>query len=246
MRGPILILGIVLSLAAHSAISFGISAIPKDVGKKSHLIAVVDSKKKKKKKEEKPEEEKPAKADEPPPPPKPIQPPRPAPKAKAPPENTPPPPTNAHAANAATHAALAALPSLGISMAGGPGGGGIAVPMGGGDVAPVGGPAPEAKAAAKPKDDCTEEVVKPKLSGGLATGGIKAAAQAEGREGKVRLEILVDENGNVTAVRILTGLGGSIDQAALAAAKQARLTPATRCGRKVAGRLLVSIPIVSE
>src|SRR5208283_4734 len=96
------------------------------------------------------------------------EPPRPAPKKAAeapppPPANTPPPPA------AAAHPQLAALPSLGITMSGGPGGvGGIAIPVGptGPDPGPAVREVEAPKAVAKPKDDCAEEAVKPKLVGG--------------------------------------------------------------------------------
>ncbi len=131
-------------------------------------------------------------------------------------------------------------------MAGGPGGGvGIAVPP------------PQAAAPAdaprtvegtapkpKPKDDCTEDAVKPKLVGAIPQDRIIAAAQAAGGvEGKIRLELLIDENGNITSARVTTGLGGAIDEAALSAAKRAKVTASTRCGRPVAGRLVVAITV---
>jgi protein TonB len=242
MRGVYWIIGaFIVSLGSHLGALKLLNKIPKDRVIKTHLVAVVE--KKKKKKEEKPEEEKPAKADEPPPPPKP--PPKAPPKAKAPENTPPPPPTNTPAPNAAARAALAALPSIGISMAGGPGGGGvgIAIPTGPvGGVAPAGGPAPAA--AAKANTGCTEDAVKPKLAGALDTSRIIAAAQAAGGvEGKIRLALMVDEAGNVTSVQVLSGLGGAIDEAAIAAGKRAKVTPATKCGKPVAGRLVVSMPI---
>ena len=132
-------------------------------------------------------------------------------------------------------------------MAGGPGAGvGIAVPTGpGGAAPPAAAKAADApKAAARPKDECTEAPVKPKLLGGIAQEGIRAAAQAAGGvEGRIRLEILVDENGNVTSVRVMAGLGGAIDAAALAAAKRVKVTASTRCGKPVAGRLVIAITV---
>jgi TonB family protein len=242
MRGVYWIIGaFIVSLGAHLGALKLLNRIPKERATKSHLVAVVDKKKKKKKE---PEEEKPAKADEPPPPPKPIAPPRSAPKPKAPENTPPPPPTNAPAPNAAARAALAALPSIGISMAGGgPGGVGIAIPTGPvGDVAPTGGHAPAA--AAKASSGCTEDAVKPKMIGAIAQDRIIAAAQAAGGiEGRIRLEILVDELGNVTSVRVLAGLGGAVDEAAISAGKRVKVSPSTKCGKAVAGRLVVAITV---
>jgi protein TonB len=233
MRWPIW--GAVGTVVIHLGVGAGILLIPKDGVKKSSLIAVVD---RKKKKDEKKEEDKQAKADEPPPPPKPIE----APRKKAAPkpqvENTPPPPTNAPTPLAAAHPQLAALPDLGISMAGGPGGIGIAVPVGGGgDPGTAAAPRTEASAV-KPKaaEGCTEPEVKPK-SVPLATGGIIAAAQSASIYGRLKLEHQIDESGKVSSARVLTGLGGGIDEAALAAAKQVKVSPITRCGKPVAGRM---------
>jgi periplasmic protein TonB len=226
---------LVAGIAVHVGVAGAIASIPRDVAKRSMMIAVVD---KKKKKDD-------PRRDEPPPPPKPATAPRAAPRPKPAPENTPPPPpVSTPTPAAAAHPALAALPDLGISMAGGPGGTGIAVPMGGGA-----GPAePRAVEAAKPavkpkQEDCTEAEVKPK-SVPISQAGIIAAAQtAGGVEGRIRLELQIDESGNVTSVRVMTGLGGAIDEAAVAAAKRAKVSPITRCGRPVAGRMVYAMTI---
>jgi periplasmic protein TonB len=85
--------------------------------------------------------------------------------------------------------------------------------------------------------------VKPK-SVPISQGGIIAAAQAAGGiEGRIRLELQIDENGNVTSVRVMTGLGGAVDEAAVAAAKRAKVSPITRCGRPVAGRMVYAMTI---
>jgi protein TonB len=237
------LLGVLLSLAVHLGVGAGIAAIPRDMVRKHSLVAIVD---KKKKKEEKKDDDKPLK-DEPPPPPKPKEPPRPAPKPKPAPENVPPPPpANTPPPSAAAHPQLAALPDLGISMAGGPGGVGIAIPVGptGPDPGPAVRDVAAPKTTAKPKDDCTEDAVKPKLVGAIAQDRIIAAAQAAGGvEGRIRLELLVDENGTITSARVTTGLGGAIDEAAISAAKRAKVTASTKCGRPVAGRLVVAITV---
>jgi protein TonB len=234
------ILGVLLSVAVHLGLGFGIARIPKDAVHKHSLVAVVDKKKKKEDKKE------PAKDEPPPPPPKPKEPPRAAPRPKAAPENTPPPAPVNTPPSAAVHPQLAALPNLGISMAGGPGGGvGIAVPL-----PQAGAPADAPRAVEgvapkpKPRDDCPEDAVKPKLIGAIAQDRIIAAAQAAGGiEGRIRLEILVDEAGNVTSARVTSGLGGAIDEAAVSAARRVKVTPSTKCGRPIAGRLVVAMTI---
>jgi protein TonB len=240
MRWPIW--GAVGTVVVHLGAGAFIALIPKDAGRKASLIAVVE---KKKRKDERRDEDKQAKAEEPPPPPKAVQAPRPKPKPAV--ENTPPPPpsTPPPSAAAAAHPALAALPDLGISLAGGPGGGGIAVPAGpaGGDHAAAKAPDGPRAAAIKPRqEDCADPDVKPK-SVPIAQGGVIAAAQAAGVEGRIRLELQIDESGNVTSVRVISGLGGAIDAAAVAAAKRAKVSPITRCGRPVAGRLVYAMTI---
>jgi protein TonB len=233
---------IAFSVVVHAAFAAGVLALPRDVARRTTLVAVVDKKKNDKKKDE----DKPAKAEEPPPPP-PIQAPRALPKAKPVSQNTPPAPeAAAPPPPAAAHPTLAALPDLGISMAGGPGGVGIAVPARG-NAAPEAAKAVEGvRPAPKPKDDCTEEPVKPKLVGAIAQDRIIAAAQAAGGvEGKIRLELLIDEAGNVTSVRVMSGLGGAVDEAAVSAAKRVKVNPSTRCGHAVAGRLVVAITVRS-
>lgn len=182
-----MILGLSLSLAAHVGIGVSIASIPKDVVTKHSLVSVFEKKKPKK------EEKKEALKDEPPPPPpKAKEPPRAAPKPKAVVENTPPPPPANTPPPSAAHPQLAALPNLGISMAGGPGGGvGIAVPMpqaeapGGDAPRTVEGTAPKPK----PKDDCPEDAVKPKyVAGSIPLAGIIAASRAAGGiEGRMRI-----------------------------------------------------------
>lgn len=145
--------------------------------------------------------------------------------AEAPPEAAPP-----------QSAALSDLPDLGLELGnGGPGGGGFAVAQ-----APRGStPAPTKSVArslgpettAKPKvDPCTEEAGKPKP---LTTPqpSYSDAARAAGVEGKVRVQLVVDENGAVVEARVLAGLGHGLDEAALSAAKSWTFQPAVRCGR---------------
>ena len=60
-----------------------------------------------------------------------------------------------------------------------------------------------------------------------------AEAQQAGVEGKVRLELTIDATGHVTTVKVLSGLGFGLDEAAIAAAKQYTFAPATKCGRSV-------------
>jgi protein TonB len=174
----------------------------------------------------------------PPPPPQEVAPQR-AHKAKAaeaPPPEAPPTPQPQ---------ALANLPDFGLELSGGGGGGGgMAVPRP--NSAPPRAAAPVtktlAKAPAPPKDTdpCTEGPAKPKLIK-LPQPAYTEAARAAGLEGKVRVQLTVDETGRVVEVQALSSLGQGLDEAALAAARAATFEPAMRCGRPSRSMFTISI-----
>ena len=58
-------------------------------------------------------------------------------------------------------------------------------------------------------------------------------------EGKVRIEITVGADGNVTAARVLEGLGHGLDEAALEAARGVDVRAGTRCGKPVATTFVI-------
>jgi protein TonB len=66
-------------------------------------------------------------------------------------------------------------------------------------------------------------------------------ARAAAIEGKVRVELTIDENGQVTNANVLAGLGHGLDDAALAAVRGAKFSPATRCGKGVASTFVVAV-----
>jgi protein TonB len=63
-------------------------------------------------------------------------------------------------------------------------------------------------------------------------------------EGKVRVRVSIDENGSVTGVELVSGLGHGLDEAALGAARSARFEPATRCGKPVASSFVIAMRFV--
>ncbi len=225
-----------VSVALHGALAVGV-VFGIHEQKRREVIAISMAEAKKKEKppeppkvepikevENKPEVPRPAKARAPQAAPKPVD---------APPESAP----KAHSA------ALDGLPNLGLSM-GNDGPGGLAVG------APIGAAAPTAPTAtsqlpAAPKvlvpkqDECTEAVVKPKLKSTSQPAPTSAAREA-GIEGKVRIEVSVGVDGSVTGVRLVGGLGYGLDEASLEAARHATFQPATRCGKPVAGTLVMS------
>jgi protein TonB len=132
-------------------------------------------------------------------------------------------------------AALDALPDFGVSLSGGVNGTGIALPVG------AGGPARERAvekvfhkaapvAAVLPSDGCDDPPSKPKPIS-VPQPGYTPDAQAAAIEGKVRVQITVDETGKVIDVKLLQGLGHGLDEAALSAARSATFEPALHCGK---------------
>lgn len=177
---------------------------------------------------------------EPPKPPEPKQVSKPAAKApEAPPPEAAPP--------EAPSPGLANLPDFGLELSGGSGGGnGLAMPKGG-DARPAKA-APSAvqktfeKAAAAPKpvDTCDEPPAKPKLLN-LPQPAYTDAARAAGIEGKIRVQLTVDETGKVIDAKALTSLGHGLDEAALAAARAATFEAAVRCGKPSKSTFTIAI-----
>jgi protein TonB len=157
--------------------------------------------------------------------------------------NTPPPPV------ARSRVALAdALPDFGLSLSGAVGGDGVAVPLGlpsgQAAAAPRTAPAHRALAAQSGPSStgpaCDEPATKPHPIS-VPQPSYNANATAAGVEGKVRVRITVDETGKVVDASILAGLGYGLDEAALAAARQATFEPATQCGKPVRATFTISM-----
>ncbi|MFO0606931.1 MAG: energy transducer TonB [Polyangiales bacterium] len=181
-----------------------------------------------------------------PPPPPPAAPQPPAPAAAAAPAPTPAPPAPSRSHAPRSHAprptpsaptpapsnAPSAPPDFGVSLGNE---GGMAVPGGGhgngggGAASHHEAPAPERPAAS---DGCDEAPARPRVVE-MPEPDYPDAAREEGIEGRVRVELTLDDEGRVTGARVLQGLGHGLDEAALAAARGARFEPATRCGRAV-------------
>lgn len=229
-------------MVLHAGLFTTIVLIPKPERAEAAAIELADIKKKKE-------------------PPKPPPPPPPPPQDK--PKPPPPPPKAASQAKAATDAPKAAIPESsmpmgedgfadlgGLAIGNGGGGEGVAIPTaaitkaagagGAGSNAPkaVMKKAVQQLAAAGP-DVCTQPVVRPKRTVGIQAKYTKQAQLAE-IEGKVRVEVTVDESGHVIAARLLSGLGYGLDEVAIDAAKKCVFEPATLCGRPVVGTAVVT------
>lgn len=157
----------------------------------------------------------------------------------------------------AAPAPLEALPDFGLELGGGIGGLAVA-------------PAPEALAAAQKgpvaartsqaaakrtvaaahaptttADECDEPPAKPKPKN-VPQPAYTDRAREAGIEGKVRIELTVDEAGRVVGVRVLSGLGYGLDEAAVAAAQSASFEPAIRCGKPSRATFTISMRFASS
>jgi protein TonB len=215
-----------VSVFLHGVIVVGVIALGKQEHRETIAISVSEAKKK-------PPE--PAKVTEEPSPPEPkTEAPRQA-KAKlaATPKTEAPPPDTAAQARSPV---LDALPELGLSM-GNDGPGGLAIPQGGPiAAAPVtSAHAPHAPKVlgARPSEECSEPLVKPKRKL-VSTPPYPDAAREAGVEGLVQVEVSVGADGSITGAHVLTGLGHGCDEVSLESARRASFDPATRCGKPVA------------
>ncbi|MET0791307.1 MAG: TonB family protein [Polyangiaceae bacterium] len=222
---------LILSLAVHGALGIGVASIEIKKSRASTAISYAETKKKK------PPE--PAKVD-PTPPDKP-------PPSRALARRAAPAPAEAEAPpkSADTPAAFDGLPDFGVSLTGGINGTGIALPVGGG------GPARERTiekvvrkaapvAAVLPSDGCDDPPAKPKPIS-VPQPGYTDDAQAAAIEGKVRVQLTVDETGKVVDVKLIAGLGHGLDEAALAAARRATFEPALHCGKPTQATFTISM-----
>lgn len=109
-------------------------------------------------------------------------------------------------------------------------------------------PQPMAASIAKPKvlitrktaPECGDPLIKPQPLGIVRPAYTEDARRAR-IEGRLRVEVLVDERGAVTGARVLDGLGHGLDEAALTSAKNLRFAAATQCGRPVAATFVIAM-----
>ena len=99
----------------------------------------------------------------------------------------------------------------------------------------------------EPEDDFFVVVENmPQLVGGLAALQRKVSypeiARRAGIEGRVTIQFIVNEKGQVENPRVIRGIGGGCDEEALKAVKTARFTPGMQRGRPV--KVQYSLPIV--
>jgi protein TonB len=110
-----------------------------------------------------------------------------------------------------------------------------------------GGVITETKPAAPKEVSAAEVTTKPKQLGcdESTTKEYPQAAREAGIEGKISVEMLIDEKGKVTEVKVLKGLGYGLDELAIARAKTCSFEPATKDGKAVVFRLK-GFPVIMQ
>ncbi|MET0593785.1 MAG: TonB family protein [Polyangiaceae bacterium] len=215
-----------ISIVAHAGIGIALGRAHRPVARAATSISISETKRK-------PEPPKPAEL--PPAPEKELEP-RSLQRAKSTRAEAKAESKTAEPAKATANAGFDAIPDFGLSLSGGSGGPGLA---GAASQAPSR-PTKSAveKVVRRPlaissaSDGCDEIASKPKPKN-VPTPAYTEAGRAAGIEGKVRVEVTVDETGRVVSVRLISGLGHGLDEAALDAAKHATFEPALRCGKPV-------------
>lgn len=220
-RSPVFIVSVVAHLAVGTALAF----IPQDKLREVVAIALNEAPEKQKK----------------------VEPPKPEPHRERPASTT---THNAHHATTRVEAAPAAAQAptftdIGLALDS-TAADGLAV-----NIAQPAVPPPPSKvvvAPAKPKvlvarsmeDVCTEDLVKPRPLSMVRPSYTDEARRAR-VEGRVRVEVFVNEHGEVTDARVLTGLGYGLDEAATGALRKISFAPATRCQKPVVASLVIGM-----
>ncbi len=104
---------------------------------------------------------------------------------------------------------------------------------------------PKALAPHKIETRCSQDVVKARPLTLVRPAYTDDARRAR-VQGRVRIELAVDDHGQVTVARVLEGLGHGLDEAALEAARHLRFSPATHCNEPVAAPFVISMRFVLD
>ncbi len=100
-------------------------------------------------------------------------------------------------------------------------------------------PPPPPPPLPKPKVYSIKQVTtKPKVSHKVSPGYTDAALEKD-VEGRVILEIVIGMDGEVTSIKVASGLGHGLDEACIEAVKQSRYEPATVDGKPVICKLKI-------
>jgi protein TonB len=99
---------------------------------------------------------------------------------------------------------------------------------------------PKLLVARKTEPECAEALTKARPLGVVRPSYTDEARRAR-VEGRVRVQLTVNEDGEVTDARVLESLGHGLDEAAVAAAKNLRFAAAMRCGRPVTAPFVIAM-----
>jgi protein TonB len=102
---------------------------------------------------------------------------------------------------------------------------------------------PKVLVAQRTEAACTEDIVKARPVSMVRPTYTDGARHAH-VQGRVRIELFIDERGDVTGVKLLEGLGYGLDEAALDAAKRLHFSPAMRCNKPVAAPFVIAMRFV--
>jgi periplasmic protein TonB len=104
---------------------------------------------------------------------------------------------------------------------------------------------PKVLAPRRPQDECTEPLIKARPLDLVRPTYTEDARRAH-VQGRVRIELAVDDQGAVSGARIVEGLGYGLDEAALTAARRLRFAPARQCNRAVAAPFVIAMRFVLD
>ncbi|HVW24615.1 MAG TPA: energy transducer TonB [Polyangiaceae bacterium] len=215
----------VVSIAAHLVVGAALALIPQDKLREVVAIALNESKQEKKPEPPKPPEhppERPART--------PGRNPRPAAAAARPPQASP--------------ASGPAFTDIGIALDSSSSDG-VAVniapqPTAVAAVAAVTPVKPKVLVAQRAEATCSEDIVKARPLTILRASYTESARHAH-VQGRVRMELFINEKGEVVSAKLLDGLGYGLDEAALEVARRYRFSPATRCNKPIAAPFVLAM-----
>lgn len=102
-------------------------------------------------------------------------------------------------------------------------------------------PPPPPRPPARPREPpCEDSVTKPKPIAKGRSIEYTESARADGKQGRLLLQLSVGEDGAVGHVDVLSGVHPALDAAAIAAVKTWRFEPAQRCGKPAPGTYRVA------
>ena len=102
-------------------------------------------------------------------------------------------------------------------------------------------PPPPPSPPARPKEPpCDATLTKPRPLAKPRSIEYPESARADGKEGRLLLQLTVGEDGTVGQVDVLSSVHPALDAAAIAAVKTWRFEPAQRCGKPAAGTYRVA------